>query len=221
MTSPFLVVIPSIYQPYTDACLRSAHIDPDDLCLIDNTVNNKGVGASWNVGARRVLDEGRDWLVICSAGMRFAKRGIATFTDQLALHPTAQAVEAGCDLGWHLIAIARTTFERIGFFDENFYPGYYEDLDYGLRIRKGFGINYIPGVESWPKVTVAATLTMAAHGIHLGGVTGDGNVLAAYYADKWNGVSGQEKNDLPWGDRPLDWWPERGHELALPRPNWS
>lgn len=221
MKPTHLVVVPSIYQPYTDACLRSAHIDPDDLLLIDNTVHNRGVSASWNEGARRVLDEGRDWLVICSAGMRFAGRGIATFTDQLVLHPTAQAVEAGCDLGWHLIAIHRTTFERIGFFDENFHPGYLEDNDFGYRIRLGFGINYVPGVESWPKVIVAATLESAAHGILLGGVKGDGGMLNAYYASKWKGLSSHEKYDLPWGDRPLDWWPPRGHALALPRPNWS
>ena len=218
-----LVVIPSIYQPYTDACLRSAHIDPADLLVIDNTVHNRGVAASWNEGARRVLDEGRDWLVICSAAMRFAGRGIATFTDQLALHPTAQAIEAGCDLGWHLIAIARTTFERVGLFDENYYPAYFEDLDYGLRIRLGFGINYIPGVESWPKVTVAATLESAAHGIEFCNVTGDGNMLADYYARKWGGPSGHERFTDPFGrhDVGLDWWPPRGHELALPRPNWS
>lgn len=213
-----LVVIPSIYQPYTDACLRSARIAPEDLLLIDNTKHNRGVSASWNLGAHRVLDEGRDWLVICSAGMRFAGRGIATFTDQLALHPTAQAVEAGCDLGWHLIAIHRTTFERVGFFDENFYPAYMEDNDYGRRIILGFGINYIQGVESWPKVIVAATLTSAAHGIEYGGVEGDGNQLNGYYAEKWGGLPSQERFTLPFNLHGLDWWPPRGHPWALPRP---
>lgn len=219
-----LCVIPSIYQPYTDACLASAHIDPHDLLVVDNTVHNRGVAASWNLGARAVIDHGYDWLVICSAAMRFAGRGIATFTDQLAVHPKAQAVEAACDLGWHLIAIARTTLERVGLFDENFYPAYYEDLDYGLRIRLGFGIDYIPGVESWPKVMVAATLESAAHGIELAGVKGDGNMLSAYYEMKWGGPSGHETFDTPWGAGAatgLAWWPPRGHTLALPRPNWS
>lgn len=220
----FLVVVPSIWQPYTDACVRTLHCDPDDLLVVDNTVQNRGVAASWNMGARKVLAQHRDWLVICSAAMRFAGRGIHSFTDQLAAHKDADAVEAACDLGWHLIAIPFRTLDKVGLFDENFFPAYMEDLDYGYRIRVACGIDYVPGVESWPKVPVAAHLESAAHGIQLAGVRGDGAQQAAYFAAKWGGPSGQEKFVRPF-DMPdptwIGWWPQLGSDGALPRPEYA
>ena len=43
------------------------------------------------------------------------------------------------------MAIRRTVFETIGELDEDFWPGYFEDVDYCLRARKhGFEVWYIP-----------------------------------------------------------------------------
>jgi len=48
-------------------------------------------------------------------------------------------------------------FKDIGLFDENFYPGYYEDLDFCLRvIRKEYPINVIPSAKLYHKVSSAS-----------------------------------------------------------------
>lgn len=45
-------------------------------------------------------------------------------------------------------AIRRTAWEEIGPFDDDFYPAYYEEVDYCYRAcRRGWGILYAPGAE--------------------------------------------------------------------------
>ena len=53
---------------------------------------------------------------------------------------TKQANEYGLltEEAWHCIGFTRKTFDKVGMFDEQFYPGYYEDNDYGYRLKIGW-----------------------------------------------------------------------------------
>jgi cellulose synthase/poly-beta-1,6-N-acetylglucosamine synthase-like glycosyltransferase len=42
-------------------------------------------------------------------------------------------------------ALRRDTLQRVGYLDEHFFPGYYEDTDYCIRVREaGLRIRYVP-----------------------------------------------------------------------------
>jgi hypothetical protein len=118
----FVAVLPSIYPPWTEACVASMR-GPLlwNLDVFDNTQVNRGVSVAWNYGVRRMYDLDADWLVILSAGMRFGQQGGDDFAQALDEAPEGSwAVEAGAcptdpsyGFGWHCIAFHRTTFDRV------------------------------------------------------------------------------------------------------------
>lgn len=199
-----VAVLPSIYPLWTDRCL--AGMSPTfrtATLVVDNTETNIGVGASWNRGIGRMNRQGADWLVIVSAASRFGAPGGDDFLAELDAHPDAVAIEAGHGIGWHLIAFPRSTIEVVGRFDENFFA-YEEDIDYGRRIS----LALLREPPYWSKVSVDVSIAGFSHGVDLGGVRIDNHRQCAYYyAEKWNGPKGAEKYDLPFGDKPIGYWP--------------
>lgn len=199
----FVAVLPSIHKPYTDICLQSmARPLHRATTVVDNTVTNRGVPASWNHGIDNM--GGADWLIIISAACRFSPLGGMDFIDHLdtAGHPVVEARY----VGWHLIAFHRDVIERVGRFDENFYPAYWEDCDYARRIALAYDLE----PPFWTKVECEVVLESFAHGIQLAGIYIDPVPLADYYAEKWGGMPSFETFDTPFdsGNR-LDWWPDR------------
>ena len=50
--------------------------------------------------------------------------------------------------------ITREVLEKVGYLDENFFPIYYDDLDYCLRVRReGYKIYLIPQAKLWHRVS--------------------------------------------------------------------
>jgi hypothetical protein len=199
----FHAILPSIYPTWTERCVAS--MDPErwtgHLTIRDNTRENLGVAASWNLGARTVLNEGQDWLVVISAAVRFGAPGGADFLDVLESSPEDAVLEAGHGIGWHLIAFRRSVLLEVGLFDEVFYPAYWEDIDYGRRYYLRYGPS---GEPWWKKVSVDCAIAGFSHGVDLGGARVDSNHLMGLYEAKWGGPKGAETYDRPYGDRPLD-----------------
>lgn len=214
-----LTVIPAIDKDMASSCLASitrldsaAGIDAGDILLVDNTRtglpmwgfkvhrdwggHNLGVARSWNIGARIVLEQGYDYLTIMSQSMLFGPKKECTWMSEMATYDGADIIEA-FGHSWHLIAINRRMFEAVGLFDENFYPGYFEAIDFCTRLD-------LCGLQNgWPRVWCnVLSRTVAAHS-HLG----DAAPLLAYYRDKWGGDKGHETFKLPWGDKPMDYFP--------------
>lgn len=218
-----LWIIPSIWQPYTDDCVASMHASIDGL-EVDNTDRNRGVAASWNVGAEAVLGSDTDWLVLCSAATRFGDAGGLDFMAQLELHDpsTTWAVEGAWGLGWHLIAFSRMTLERVGLFDENCHPAYLEDMDYSWRIRLAAEDHGV--AQLWPKVDVDAWVRSFSHATRFTGVTADWDMLAAYMRTKWGelGHLGQGPWRHPFDDPtlPVSFWPTPPDPRAVAHDGW-
>ena len=106
--------------------------------------SNLGVAGSWNVGVAQMFEYGYDWLVVCSAAARFGPPGgqdLTTFLNEASQAiPRPKVIEAGRDLGWHLIAFHRDTLQRVGPFDPIFDPAYYEDRDWSVRFQRAYGV---------------------------------------------------------------------------------
>ncbi len=198
------MVLPSIWPPYTEACLADCDLD---VTVIDNTAENRGVAGSWNIGARQVLDEGADWLVSLSAATRFGPHRGLDFLAQLEALPDAWVVESCAPVGWHLIGWHRRCFERIGLFDENHWPAYGEDADWSWRLL--VAIDEDRPRAPWVKVEVDAWIAMQGHGSRLAGIRPDYDATWAYHVAKFGGLSGHERFRRPFDDEslPLSWWP--------------
>ncbi len=174
------------------------------LIVIDSSVCNRGVPASWNIGLGAVLAHNYDHLVLVSESMRFGKAGGDDFTAQL------EGPWTGSAWGWHLVAFQRETMRRTGAFDENYGLGYLEDIDYLTRLHlAGYPS---PGENDRPHRVVShvdAWHTRAEHSIKTG--LGRPNLVAnrAYYERKWGCEPPGHRYLKPFGnpDRNWMWWP--------------
>lgn len=219
----FVAVLPSIHPPYTQACLAGMHPSlREHLVLVDNTARNRGLAASWNVGAQRVLDEGADWLVIVSAATRFGLPGGSDLLDLLAETDPVRTwvVEADAPVNQHFWAWSRHLIEGVGLVDRNFYPIYLDEADLCRRVHvartEGWG-------GDWEKRPVDAWVAMVGHATKLARVRYDWDRSLAYFVAKWGGPSGQETHARPFDDPalPLSWWPRPPDPRAVEHEGWA
>jgi len=177
---------------------------PDLRIYRDPDNHNLGVARSWNIGAREVVERKLDYLIIMSQAMLFGPEKEVTWTGELEARNGEYLVEA---LGhsWHLIALHRKCFEAIGYFDENFYPAYFEQIDWSRRLE----LTNLS--KEWPRVWVNALSTSVGAYSYL--TLPD--PLLAYYREKWGGDKGNEQYRLPFNGRAIDFFPDNSiPELA-------
>lgn len=229
MVVTFRACLPSIWPPYTKACLESMAPEfRDHVVVLDNTVVNRGVAASWNVVAREVIEDQLDWFVILSAATRFGRSGGVDFVRLLDGNSDAWVIESGWPsrgnqwVGWHLLAWSRIhVLERIGLFDENAWPAYGEDADISWRVLTAM---IETGEEDvWRKPNVDAWVQSIAHGAHLAGALTDFPSTWAYHQAKWGGLSGHETFSRPFDDPllPLSFWPVPPDPRARDHAGWG
>lgn len=223
----YLVVIPYTNADYLQECLQTLKIPRENIMVVDNTEDNRGVAGSWNLGIAEMKRRNAEWLIIVSAAMRFGHKGgfdmIAAiehnYTDDIirfAQRSTPELLFDGSNkfnnppypecFYWHCTAVNRSVFNQVGKFDENFYPIYFEDTDYDLRINKA-------GFKSTDIIApIDANTKGAGHGVVMGHVKTDPTASIAYFATKWGrhpGAAELGSYDRPFNDKEnsLAFWP--------------
>lgn len=173
-----------------------------DVLVVDNTAENRGVSASWNMGADYMRVRRAEWLIICSESLRMHPGEAARLEAEL----TASAAPwADTGYGWHLVAFRASTLERVGRFDEIF-QAYMEDTDYLYRLHlAGFPS---PRENARPHTVIDG---IGADDLGYGLAVTDRLVdvqwadLAVRYQTKWGGPQGHEAYTTPYNDPTHDW----------------
>ena len=163
---------------------------------------NYGVAGSWNLG----LAKGADYTLILSTSVRFTK----TLKEVLAQIPDQAKDTMAIYEGYHMVAISRELIEKVGNFDENFYPGYGEDADFGHRMDLldihpesfynagnttiGSGLNKRSGTWEWDTTSKFRT-----------------GRLEDYWVHKWGGHPGTFKTPFNNPDNSIGYWPPVHH----------
>lgn len=177
---------------------------------------NIGIARCVNTAVAAMRAEGAAMLVWVSTSMRFAADGgelLITAAERAELGVIGRPAQM------HAFALRSAAFDAAGLWDENFYPAYYEDTDWRRRLQLATGnpdpldITELPGEAR------------DGHGYDVlraampGKLPIDFDALKGYYAAKWGGCPPEsvETFDLPWGDRPLDWWPAVSIEELIDR----
>jgi hypothetical protein len=218
-----LLTVPVIDPELSIGCLDTIH-PALDLLVVDNCADplpwyrpgatvvrpgrNLGVARSWNLAIRAAVGAGHDAVAFVSAAVRF---GPAGGRDLAGLDPGKWGVTPE-PAGWHTAVLTTALFDRIGLFDENWFPAYYEDADM-IRRAALAGIHFGAG----PTV-VDLTIGAPGHGVdtlrhqHPGNPTINYDTLADYWHTKW-GLSVNDATDIsqghatPFGeDVALSWW---------------
>jgi hypothetical protein len=119
---------------------------------------NRGVSRSWNEGLRASFEDGNDATILVNDDLFFYSDGFDQFADFVLSEgrrvPEFGTISAfGLDTGtaspvgagkfyqrphWQgaaCMAVGRNAIETIGYFDQNFWPAYFEDADYFRRLE--------------------------------------------------------------------------------------
>jgi GT2 family glycosyltransferase len=170
---------------------RVVVIDNGDVVdgLVDETIikprSNLGVAASWNFIIRSFS---APWWLITNHDIIFSPGDLARLAERM--DGDADVAMLG---GFSVFAVSKAAISKVGWFDENFSPAYYEDNDFDYRCRlAGIPIRALPA--SLVHMT-SSTLRESPEYRNQNGSTFGANKQR--YLDKWGGEPYREKFTTP------------------------
>jgi GT2 family glycosyltransferase len=164
---------------------------------------NRGVARSYNDGFINAYQAGADVAAIVCDDMYIGRSGLDALVDGAMRHPEAgrvqvqgfnQPTQSIVDVGFAFSVIQRATFEQIGYFDQNFFPAYFEDIDYGRRMELSGLPTYNVGPIDLNHIGSAShradpAITEQHHRTFM--------LNSEYYRRKWGGDIGAECFGVP------------------------
>lgn len=147
---------------------------------------NLGVAASWNRLCHEIFRY-HSHAVILNDDIQLGF-GANTILQAISKNPDRLITSL---IDWCIFILPKTVFEKIGPFDENFFPAYYEDKDYERRIRlAGGGIIRSPLLQ--PKIYRDNSTAEKDSTVHL-----HAHKNKEYFLKKWGGPPAGEKFSVP------------------------
>jgi glycosyltransferase involved in cell wall biosynthesis len=166
---------------------------------------NLGVAASWNA---ILLEAAAEPVIVSNDDIVLGPKSLEQLRAALNQHDFVVADGGARATGWCLFAQNASCVARVGLYDENFYPAYFEDGDYKRRLTlAGIAPFLVPSDhthEGW------ATLRWEKDGgpIHEGQQKN-----FEYYLRKWGGPPDAELFAEPFNGEPVDWRPKSRDDL--------
>lgn len=185
----YSLIVPVLVNFEGLAKLLSSIDEPFVPIVVDNWVENRGVAAGWNYGIRKSIAMGIDQFVIMNDDASFRP---GSSPSQLIKELDDDTAFVMGEVGFAGFATHKAAIDRIGYFDEMFFPAYYEDNDFAYRAKLG-GMNYKGIIHC--KIDHEGSKTQFWNG------TGDDQRTVSheqfrrnrdYYIRKWGGMPGEE-----------------------------
>lgn len=154
---------------------------------------NLGCSRSWNHIIRSCQGP---WL-ICGNDIQFMPGNVKKISDVQDANPDASIV---CADGYSIFCMTDVGVKKVGLFDENFFPAYYEDLDHFNRVKlsgaKAVGVTDFKFVHGeaphWGSSTVKSDPALEKK---FAAFTAN---LREYYIRKWGGEPNKETFKTPY-----------------------
>lgn len=183
---------------------------------------NLGVAASWNRIITTAWSRGYDFVYIGSNDTFLDKGSLKTLVEM-------EKLDIECIwaiLGFNFWCLRISAITKIGLFDENFMPAYYEDNDFYYRIKLA-GLDFVE-LNSY-EYEKNGRIVPAAKAAHLGSQTINSDPEYAihnsntfnnwnrnHYIMKWGGLPGFEKFILPYNKSyNISWWPDPADSISI------
>ena len=200
-----VLIVPILNRPeLLDKMLRSIDVQVGTKIVIDNgnviarlydhtpvvadrivrPGHNLGVAASWNLGMKMTPDA--PWWFFSGFDMEYTPGDLQKLVDEMNSSPKPRTVHLN---GYSSFALNREGVERVGYFDENFHPAYFEDNDYAYRcFLDGMEmVHLINGAKHEGSATIYGDQSYRDQNHQ----TFEAN--KAYYLAKWGGMPSQER----------------------------
>lgn len=204
----FFIGIPTINRAdlLNDALQKYAKDFPSvHIIVLDNGNQNIYVGADnirvFNLGSNQGVAKSWNWLI--NKGFNIGYANALILNDDIYLGKTEDQVEeyinrhpnhgffVGKGVNWSSFILRKSTFEKVGGFDENFFPAYFEDNDYCYRMLRA-GITRDQDYFLNPQIYRNSMTIAKEPKLNLGFEKNK-----AYFVQKWGGLPSQEKFKTP------------------------
>jgi len=129
------------------------------------TDKERSVAGAWNKGIHDAMEDGIDRFVITAMDVACAPGDI----DRMVAHAEDRNFGLCSGHAHNLFTLSRLTIDRVGWFDKEFKPAYFEDNDYMVRMSKaGVPCGDAPGIEAehGGSMTIGMDGEMAHHVRH-------------------------------------------------------
>lgn len=197
-----------LHSSIVETVLMCEELDREyDSIYLYNYRTNRGLSRSWNDGIEVAYGTGADVVVISNDDVEFVNNGLTILAEAAVEHRECHIVTCGGfhtdsgevieSHGYSCFAINPIAIEKIGYFDENFFPIYLEDCDYAYRAKLagleeyGLGGNLIVhggsmSINSNRELFEQNLVTQTTNGV--------------YYRKKWGGIDKDEMFKHPFDD---------------------
>ena len=143
------VIIPVLNRfDLLEECISSIDCEVEHLLIVDNSGGysmpaglysskvtvlnmpaNMGVAGSWNLGIKSFPFA--PYWIIASNDIKYASGQLQKLADNSSPDVVIKTSQA-----WSSFSIGSNIVKKVGLFDENYHPAYYEDTDYESRMRR-------------------------------------------------------------------------------------
>ena len=167
---------------------------------------NRGLAASWNDGLIESQQTRADVMIIANDDISMDRADLRTLSQGALTHrDTGVIICQGYDGNMHrqqqlqhvVFAINPIAIEKIGYFDENFFPIYFEDTDYSRRCGLA-GVTYYDAGPTGIQHRGSTTIKTNSNLYTQNNTTFQKN--RDYYIRKWGGEPGKETAVFPFGN---------------------
>lgn len=174
---------------------------------------NLGVAASWNRIVMRGIGLGHDYIYVGSNDTMLGEGALQAFVDM----PKAETSCLWLLNHFNFFCLHRRFISRVGWFDENFYPAYFEDNDFVYRCKlAGLDVTHAPE-ELTARTDHKGSQTIKSDPKYAAGNNSTfGSWNATHFRMKWGGNPGRETFKTPYGEEEKDirWWPDPGGSIS-------
>jgi len=133
-------VIADVRAKVANASVSLPHLN---VTLASVLAGNPGSANGFNFGLRNLVagSTAKDgWVLVVNGDIAFYPGVLARIARNVDRHLTRDPLfgigftSLCCGSEWSAVVFTRRVVDRVGYLDENFYPAYYEDDDYAIRV---------------------------------------------------------------------------------------
>lgn len=196
--------------------LYDTYPHPKEFFIVPNVDFGMSLSAAINRGFKRAINDGCDFIVYCADDVMAGHNSVQTLVEAMATNDVWMVNGQGANSsGWDFFGMNIEIFRRVGFWDESFYPAYFEDNSFARRLSMTDDTKYLYTPIQFEHIgsQTVKRMTEGQRQQH----NNNFNRCAMLFETMWGGPVGKEVYTQAFNGEP---WPEEFQGLKLKPPEF-